>query len=156
MAENTLGDDCRCGEIKLLQEENNELVKDMNDLQADCAKRIETMMVDCTKELVSSRDWNSVQDELISKITDTAMDYLDDIDDLQADWAESNVVAGTAMLAMATEISRVTEERDRFRGIIRELKGENFDLRKRLFDLEKQGVGDSESLQLFRAMEAQR
>ena len=106
MAENTLGDDCRCGEIKLLQEENTELVKDINDLQAD--------------------------------------------------WAESNVVAGTAMLAMATEISRVTEERDRFRGIIRELKGENYDLRKRLFDLEKQGFGDSESLQLFRAMEAQR
>ena len=78
----------------------------------------------------------------------------EDLNDLQADWAESNVVAGTAMLAMATEISRVTEERDRFRGIIRELKRENYDLRKRLFDLEKQGVGDSESLQLFRAMEA--
>ncbi len=88
MAENTLGDDCRCGEIKLLQEENNELVKDLNDLQAD--------------------------------------------------WAESNVVAGTAMLTMATEISRVTEERDRFRGIIRELKKEKYDMGMELEKLKKQ------------------
>lgn len=142
------------GEIKLLQNENTELVKDMNDLQADCAKRIETMMVDCTKELVSSRDWNNIQDELISKIADTAMDYIDDLNDQQADWAESNVVAGAAMLAMAKEISRITEERNRFRGTIKELKKEKYDLGKKLFDLEKQGVGDSESLKIFRAMEA--
>jgi|GEM_PF-6130569 len=94
-------------------------------------------------ELVSSRDWNNAQDELISKIADTAMDYIDDLNDQQADWAESNVVAGTAMLAMAKEISRITEERNRFRGVIRELKREKYDLGKKLFDLEKQGVGDS-------------
>lgn len=130
MAEDSLSDGCQCGEIKLLQEENTELVKDLNDLQADWAED-HSFLVEQHFKLVK------------------------DINDLRADWAESNVVAGTAMLAMATEISRVTEERDRFRGIIRELKGENYDLRKRLFDLEKQGVGDSESLQLFRAMEAQ-
>lgn len=104
LVNDSLEDDYRCNEIELLQEENNEIIDDLNDQQAD--------------------------------------------------WAESNVVAGTAMLAMATEISRITEERNRFRGIIRELKREKYDLGKKLFDLEKQGVGDSESLQLFRAMEA--
>ncbi len=88
MAADSLSDGCRCGEIKLLQEENTELVKDTNDLQAD--------------------------------------------------WAESNVVAGTAMLTMATEISRVTEERDRFRGIIRELKKEKYDMGMELEKLKKQ------------------
>jgi chromosome segregation ATPase len=37
MAADSLSDGCRCGEIKLLQEENTELVKDLNDLQADWA-----------------------------------------------------------------------------------------------------------------------
>jgi hypothetical protein len=36
-AEDSLSDGCRCGEIKLLQEENDVLVKDLNDLQADWA-----------------------------------------------------------------------------------------------------------------------
>lgn len=36
--ENMLSGYCRCGEIKLLQEENNELVKDLNDLQYEWAK----------------------------------------------------------------------------------------------------------------------
>ena len=118
--------------IRLLEKENQEYFE----------KAIKTMKECCCHE--------------IPELNDEINELLDDLNDMQADWAESNVVAGTAMLAMATEISRVTEERDRFRGIIRELKGENYDLRKRLFDLEKQGVGDSESLQLFRAMEAQR
>lgn len=97
MAENTLGDDYQCGEIKLLQEENNELVKDLNDLRAD--------------------------------------------------WAECNVVAGTAMLAMATEISRVTEERDRFRGVIRELKKEKYDMGMELEKLKKQNENLKEDLE---------
>lgn len=37
MAENNLSDARRCGEIKLLQEENDGLVKDLNDMQADWA-----------------------------------------------------------------------------------------------------------------------
>lgn len=36
-AEDSLGDGYQCNEIKLLQEENDELVKDLNDLQADWA-----------------------------------------------------------------------------------------------------------------------
>lgn len=90
MAENSLSDARRCGEIELLHEENAGLVNDLNDQQAD--------------------------------------------------WAESNVVAGTAMLAMATEISRVTEERDRFRGIIRELKKENYDMGMELEKLKKENA----------------
>lgn len=56
-------------------------------------------------ELASASDWNKAQDELISKIADTAMDYqaelnelsnltLDlakDINDLQADWADDRI-----------------------------------------------------------------
>lgn len=125
--------------IRLLEKENQEYFERAMKAMKDC----------CCHEIP---ELNGEINELLDDLND----LLDDLNDMQADWAESNVVAGTAMLAMATEISRVTEERDRFRGIIRELKGENYDLRKRLFDLEKQGVGDSESLRLFRAMEAQR
>lgn len=139
--------------IALLEEHVDELTT-ATKIDTVLTSRKTAYMSSLEKQLLSTHGWNNVQDELISKIADTAMDYIDDLNDQQADWAESNVVAGTAMLAMAKEISRITEERNRFRGIIRELKREKYDLGKKLFDLEKQGVGDSESLQLFRAMEA--
>ena len=100
LVSDSMDGDCYCKEIALIQEENTELGKDLNDLRAD--------------------------------------------------WAESNVVAGTAMLAMATEISRVTEERNRFRGIIRELKKEKYDMGMELEKLKMQNENLIEDLETAR------
>lgn len=89
-------------------------------------------------ELVSMNDWNKAQDELISKIADTAMDY-----------KEAAIV-----YPVSTQVADLEAENKKLKEIIFILKKEAYETGKKLFDLEKQGVGDSESLQLFRAMEA--
>lgn len=100
--------------IRLLEKENQEYFEKVMKTMKDC----------CCHEIP----------ELNGEINE----LLDDLNDLRADWAESNVVAGTAMWGMAKDIARLTEERDRFRGNIRELKKEKYDMGMELEKLKKQ------------------
>ncbi|MEO1815280.1 MAG: hypothetical protein ABGU93_06815 [Acetobacterium sp.] len=69
-AEDSLGDGCRCGEIKLLQEENTELLKDINDLHAEYAKS----HVDAGKALC----------ELVSDIRDLRIKHTEETQELRS------------------------------------------------------------------------
>jgi len=130
-AEGSLSDGCRCCEIKLLQEENTELVKDLNDLQADWG-------VDYTIYVREVRRAYKKNDELIR-----------DIRDLQADWAADHAaiinqhkadcsLSDRTLQEFKRDIESLTEERDRYRGIIRELKKEKYDMGMELEKLKKQ------------------
>lgn len=100
-------------------------------------------------ELASVSDWNKAQDELISKIADTAMDYQDDINDLQYEWAKDHdkvikqhdadcALSDMTLQEFERDIESLTEERDRFRRIIRELKKENCSMGMEFEKLKKQ------------------
>lgn len=133
MAADSLSDGYQCGEIKLLQEENTELAKDLNDLQADWG-------VDYTIYTREVRRACKKNDELIR-----------DIRDLQADWAADHArainqheadcaLSDMTLQEFERDIESLTEERDRFRGIIRELKKEKYDMGMELEKLKKQNA----------------
>lgn len=126
MAADSLSDGCRCGEIKLLQEENVVLVKDLNDLQADWAK--------------SNVVFRAAMREMVQEI-----------DDLQADWAADHAAiikqhkADCSLLDMTLQefvrdIEVLTRHRDRFHGIIKELKKEKYDMGMELEKLKKENA----------------
>lgn len=98
MAEDSLSDGCRCGEIKLLQEENTELVKDLNDLQADWG-------VDYTIYTREVRRVYKKNDELIR-----------DIRDLQADWAADHAEYRNTLEAIKEQNTRECDLNVRLQG----------------------------------------
>lgn len=98
MAEDSLSDGCRCGEIKLLQEENTELVKDLNDLQADWAED-HSFLVEQHFKLVK------------------------DINDLRADWAADHAEYRKTLETIKEQNTRECDLNVRLQGIIKELTG---------------------------------
>lgn len=90
--------------IQLLEEHVDDLTTAAK-IETVLTSRKNCLIKRLSAELTTMKDLGTAQDELLSKVADTALDCQDDLNDLQADWAESNVVAGTAMWAMAKEIS---------------------------------------------------
>lgn len=124
-------DDYQCNEIKLLREENTELVKDLNDLRADWG-------VDYTVYTREVRRAYRKSDELIR-----------DIRDLQADWAADHAaiikqheadcsLSDMTLQEFERDIEVLTRHRDRFHGVIKELKKEKYDMGMELEKLKKQ------------------
>jgi len=141
MAENMLRDDCRCGEIKPLQEENNGLVEDLNDLQADSA-------VDYTVYTREVRRAYKKNDELIR-----------DIRDLQADWAADHAEHRSNVIELVTQRTResdlavrlqsrisglqediksLDDHNDQYREAVRGLKKDKYDMGVEIERLKKQ------------------
>lgn len=98
-AEDSLSEGCRCGEIKLLQEENTELVKDINDIEYEWAK-----------------------------------DHAAIIKQHDADCSLSDMT----LKEFEQHINNLAEQSDRYRGIIRDLKKEKYDMGMELEKLKKQ------------------
>lgn len=133
MAADSLSDGYQCGEIQLLQEENNELVKDLNDLRADWA-------VDYTIYVREVGRAYKKNNELIR-----------DIRDLQADWAADHAaiinqhkadcsLSDMTLQEFQRDIEDLTRHRDRFHGCIKELKKEKYDMGMELEKLKKQNA----------------
>jgi uncharacterized protein (DUF849 family) len=89
--------------IALLEEHVDDLTTAMK-IDTVLTSRKTAYMRNLENQLASVSDWNKSQDELISKIADTAMDYIADLNDLQADYAKSNAVARAAMRELVQEI----------------------------------------------------
>lgn len=137
--------------IQLLEEHVDDLTTAMK-IDMVLTERKTIRMRNLEAQLLSLRDWNKAQDELISKIADTAMDYQDDLNDLRADWAIDHIdlakiikgyeadqaLSDMTLQEFERDIESLTEERDRFRGIIRELKKEKYDMGMELEKLKKQ------------------
>ena len=122
----SLEGDCRCEEIKLLREENTELVKDLNDLKADWAKS-NTIAYAAVHALVR------------------------DIDDLQAEWAADHVKTVKAHEADCSlsdmtlqEFERINEDliaqRDRAVQVIQGLRSEKYNSSMELEKLKKENA----------------
>lgn len=76
--------------IALLEEHVDDLTTAMK-IDTVLSLRKTEKIKEFKSELASVRDWNKAQEELISKIADTAMDYQDYLEDLQADWADDRI-----------------------------------------------------------------
>lgn len=107
--------------IELLEEHVGDLTTEMKiDTVLSLRKTEKIKGLKC--ELASVSDWNKAQDELISKIADTAMDYQDDITDLHADFAEMhNEYKGKLMLSIERN-TRANDENIRLQGKIVKLE----------------------------------
>ena len=114
MAADSLSDGCRCGEIKLLQEENTELLKEINDLHAIWAQDESKLRYFC---LELAKDLNDFA-------ADWAIDHAAIINQHKADCALSDMT----LQEFERDIGVLTEERDRFRGVIKEFKKEKYDM----------------------------
>lgn len=123
-AENSLGDDSQCKEIALIMEENTELLKEINDLHAIWAQDESKLRYFC---LELAKDLNDFA-------ADWAIDHAAIINQHKADCALSDMT----LQEFERDIESLTEERDRFRGVIKELKKEKYDMGMELEKLKKQ------------------
>lgn len=137
--------------IKLLEKHVEDL-EAVSQIATRVTKRMCGEVGKLEAKLVSVRGRNAVQDELISKVADTAMDYQGDIDDLRADWAEDHAVlvgeiknqdvslnfSDMTLQEFERDIKVLTRHRDRFHGIIKELKKEKYDIGMELAKMKKQ------------------
>jgi phage-related minor tail protein len=86
---------------------------------------------DLKSELASVQDWNKAQDELISKIADTAMDCIDDLNDAQADWAADHTEYRRTLETIKGQNTRECDLNVRLQGKIAELEKEKAQLAKK-------------------------
>lgn len=105
------------GEIKLLQDENNEIIDELNDLQADWAES--------------------------NVVAGTAMlAMVQDINDLQADMAADHADYREQVIKLVTQRTRESDLAVRLQSRIAELQNENEKLRKKILRLN--GMGEAQ------------
>jgi predicted nucleic acid-binding Zn-ribbon protein len=159
--------------IALLEEHVDELTTAAK-IDTVLTERKTIRMRNLEAQLLSLRDWNKAQDELISKIADTAMDYQDDLNELSnltidlakdlndfaADWAIDRIdlvkvikgyeadqaLSDMTLQEFERDIESLTGESARFRGIIKKLKKEKYDMGMELEKLKKQNENLNEDL----------
>ena len=114
LVSDSMDGDCYCKEIALIQEENTELVKDLNDLQADWA-------ADHTIELA---------------LRDITLELGKDLNDLKADWAVDYAKYQITLINLVEKNTRECDENVKLQGKIAILKEDLETARKRLRETE--------------------
>lgn len=116
--------------IKLLEEHVDDLTTAAK-IDIVLTERKTIRMRNLEAQLLSLRDWNKAQDELISKIADTAMDCIDDLNDAQADWAADHTEYRRTLETIKGQNTRECDLNVRLQGKIAELEKEKAQLSKK-------------------------
>lgn len=120
--------------IQLLEEHVADLSAAMN-IDTLLAERKNERIKKLIAVLTEAKDRNKIKDELISKIADTVLDCQDDLNDLQAGWAESNVSARNALSTVVGQRTSANNENVRLQGKISDLEKNLATAHRRIMDL---------------------